>query len=139
MSVVGLQLENLDKVIDSFREFPQETNEQLQETSIKVGDLLTVYARDEANHKWVHRFHNLEKDIGHRVLNKANTVILSFGLGFYPSATRVEWRGQRVSYGTILHEGDFNDPWIDETYEENETEVENMYNNDMSKLIKRLF
>lgn len=139
MSTATLQLENLDKVLDAFRLFPSEMNEELNQTSIEAGELLTVYAR--RNHRWEHRDHNLEKDINYRVFGKTDGVTLSFGLGFYPSQTRVYWAslGENVSYGTILHDGAFGDEWIDEAYENNKVEIFKMYTEAVNNVTKRVF
>lgn len=134
-----LEYPDLEKVIDAFRLFPKEMDEELNSTAIEVGELLTVYGR--SFHKWQHRDHNLEKDINYRVFNRKDGVSISYGLGFYPSQTRVFWsaRNENVSYGTILHEGAFNDPWIDESYEKNETKVQNKFINAVNNVIKKVF
>lgn len=130
---------NLDSVIDAFRLFPKEINEALEESSIEIGEDLTVEARDQQNHEWRHRFNNLEKDIGNRVTNSNGSVTLTFGLGFYPSQTRVNWGGNLVSYGTILHDGPFDDPWIEETFDRNTNKIEKEYNEALDTVIQRLF
>lgn len=134
-----LTIENLENALDAFRLFPEEINEAFNNTGIEVGELLTVYARQ--NHKWQHRDHNLEKDIGYKVFGKDDGITVSFGLGFYPSQTRVFWSklGENVSYGTILHDGAFGDEWIDESWENNKTEVYKMYDDAVDEVIKKVF
>ena len=139
MSTAALQIKNLESLIDTFRLFPKKISEELEMAAIEIGELLTVYARDQENHRWEHRFNNLEKDIGSRVFNEDDNISLAFGLGFYPSMTQVEWNGDLVSYGTILHDGDFEDPWIDQTWEQNEKEAEDEYNKTIDDLLERLF
>lgn len=136
-----LQIENLENVVNAFRIFPEEVNKELNAIGIEVGEELTVYARDQANHKFIHRDHNLKKDIGNRVFKNKGCVSISFGLGFYPSQTRVWWArlGENVSYGTILHDGAFDDKFIDEAWDKNETKVNNKFIGGINDLIKRLF
>lgn len=139
MSKVSLQLINDEKVLDAFRLFPKEINEEFEMVAIEAGGILTNYARNEANHKYKHRDHNLEKDTGNSVKKGRDSIILTFGLGFYPSQTQVSWRGERVSYGTILHEGSFDDKFITGTWEDNENKVNRMFVDGANNVIKRVF
>lgn len=134
-----LEYPDLERVIDAFRLFPEEMNEELSSTAIEVGELLTVYGR--TFHRWQHRDHNLEKDISYRVMGKDADITIDFGLGFYPSQTQVFWstKNENVSYGTILHDGAFNDPWIDEAYEKNEKKIQTKFIDAVNNVIKKVF
>jgi len=141
MSKVSLQLINDEKLLDAFRLFPKEINEEFEMVAIEAGGILTDYARKGENHRWVHQSHDLEKDIGSRIFKRSEGVTLSFGLGFYPSDTTVFWKkeNKNVSYGTILHDGEYNDKFIFGTWDKKESTVQNMYIEGANNVIERVF
>jgi len=136
MSKSVLQIKNLTQAIDAFRKAPKLAAEKIEEAGIKVVAVLSTYSKQ--NHRYTRRFGNLEKDTDGRVDGN----VVTFGLGFYPSATRITYRdGTKASYGNAIHEGFGTwkaDPFIEDGVKKNTKKITKIYQDKIDELIEEI-
>lgn len=115
----------------ALKKAPGELSKRLEAAFVDIGELLTIEAR--AMHRWKHRKHNLEQDIGYKKLLGVKHGI-SFGLkeNFHMTKTRT---GR--SYGEYLHDGFKSwspDPWIHNAVTKKEPEITKEINDAVAKV-----